>query len=87
MGRRSPSPAWKTFDASVKSVHTAASFAICCTPSSRDHRRPAITNLLADKIDEVARRSTRLLAIFASVMCSGRLSRVDDLPVHSRQAD
>jgi hypothetical protein len=55
MGRRSPSPAWKTFDSSArKSFHSAVCHLLYTEfPGVFG---PAITSLLADKIDELYAR-------------------------------
>ena len=73
MGRRSPSPAWKTFDASArKSFHS-----VLCHLLHTEFPGifgPAITKLFADKIDELYARFHPPASRFRVGQVLGRLS-------------
>ena len=84
MGRRSPSPAWKSFDASArKSFHRRRLCHLLHTEFPGVFG-PAITKLLADKIDELYARFHPPASRFESVRFSGRLSRSTTYRVETR---
>jgi hypothetical protein len=86
MGRRSPSPAWKTFDASArKSFHSA----LCHLLQTEFPGvfGPAITKLFADKIDELYARFHPPSSHFRVGQVLWAAVAVDDLPGRDKRIE
>ena len=86
MGCRSPSPPWKTFDASArKSFHSA----LCHLLQSEFPGvfGPAITKLFADKIDEMCARFHPPASQFRVGQILWAAVAVDDLPGRDKRIE